>query len=605
MRGSSSGRRLLISSSLFLRRHANEPPVVIFIAAVIGVIVGGASVVLRLMVHTVAEVLDLLFEGPSTFFTYAILPLVGILITVFLSKHLLKLHPGHGVTKVLYAITRNSGILRGAYMYTSILASTFTVGFGGSVGLEAPVVLTGSSIASNVSIFSGMTHKNRMLLIACGAAAGISGIFNAPIAGTIFALEVLMTDGIFMKLVPVLVASVMAAVVAKSLIPEEHLFSFDVTGDFAGSDIPYYAFFGVCCGLVSVHFVRSIYWTEERMFRIKSDWTRAWVGGGLVVLLLFLLPSLHGEGYRFIATLAEGGAEGMSAPFVSFLPHGFWMQAATMCLLVLLKPFASSLTLDAGGGGGIFAPSLFVGGVLGYLYATSMAALDLPISAANMVLMGMCGLLSGTQHAPLTAIFLIAEITGGYALFLPLMLVSSVSYSIAHYYERHSFYVRNLVFKERTKPYDKDQYVLSQMDVRAVVERDLHTIAPAQTIDELVTLIKKSQRNLFPVLDEGGTLVGVVTLDDVRDLIFDEKKRKKTLVVDVMRVPEEEVDFHENMPSIMEKFEKTQSWNLPVLKDGKYFGFLSKSRILTLYRANLSSREEGSAGKRKTTKSRG
>ena len=603
MRGSSSRRRFFVSSLLFLRQHANEPPVVIFIAAVIGIVVGVASVVLRLLVHAVAEALDLLFEGPSTFFAYAILPLVGILITVFLSKYLLKSHPGHGVTKVLYAITRNSGILRGVYMYASILASTFTVGFGGSVGLEAPVVLTGSSIASNVSVVSGMTHKNRMLLIACGAAAGISGIFNAPIAGTIFALEVLMTDGVFMKLVPVLVASVMAAVVAKSLIPEEHLFSFDIIGDFAGSDIPYYAFFGVCCGLISVHFVRSIYWTEERMFRIKNDWTRAWVGGGLVVLLLFLLPSLHGEGYRFIAALAEGRAEGTPVPLVNFLPHGFWMQAATMCLLVLIKPFASSLTLDAGGGGGIFAPSLFVGGVLGYLFAASMAALGLPISTANMVLMGMCGLLSGTQHAPLTAIFLIAEITGAYALFLPLMLVSSVSYSIAHYYERHSFYVRNLVFKERVKSYDKDQYVLSQMDVRAVVERDLHTTTPTQTIDELVALIKKSKRNLFPVLDEGGTLVGLVTLDDVRDLIFDEKKRKKVLVRDVMRVPEEEVDVHENMPLIMEKFEKTQSWNLPVLKEGKYFGFLSKSRILTLYRANLSDKR-GGMGK-KTKKSRG
>lgn len=376
---------------LLLRQHANDPGFIILLAVLIGGLVGTISVALRMAVHGMSELLLFALGGQQPPLLYALLPLVGILLTVFFATYVFKSHPGHGVTKVLYAIVRQSGILRGVYMYSSVLASALTVGFGGSVGLEAPVVIAGASIASNVSVLGGMTYKNRMLLMASGAASGISAIFNAPVAGTIFAVEVLMADSTSMRLIPILIASAVGAVVAKVLLPEEHLFSFTLMDDFRNSDIPYYLLLGVFCGMVSVYFVRTIYWTEQRMSLVRSPLNRVLVGGGIVVIMLFLFPALRGEGYHFIARLLHEDHVLPFSPLLSLTHAPLLVGVMLLLLLISIKPFATSLTIDAGGGGGVFAPSLFVGASVGYLYAVVVSSFSVNISTSNMVLMGMCG----------------------------------------------------------------------------------------------------------------------------------------------------------------------------------------------------------------------
>ena len=582
--------QLLLRFLVWRMRHISNRNFVLLLGGIIGAISGVAAVILKTSVHRIEEFLTGDFSARLPNFLYIGFPLVGIVLTVIISKYIFKERTGHGITQILYDISKNSGIIRRARMYSRMITSAVTVGFGGSVGLEAPIVVTGSAIGSNIGRLMHLSSKKRSLLIGCGAAGAISAIFNSPIAGVIFALEVILTDVTVAMFIPVLIASVCGSLISLILLGDDVLFSFRVVDDFVAADTPYYILLGIVCGLVSVYFTRTTYRIEGFIGRITNDFSRAVAGGILLGIVIFILPPIYGEGYNTIKLLLAGreGEILNSSMFFNSIDNRAFLLFFIL-LVILLKPVASALTIGSGGSGGIFAPSLFVGGVTGHLFASLINTLSTAggVSTSNFTLVGMCGIMSGVLYAPLTAIFLIAEITSGYELFVPLMLVSAIAYSTSSFFEKHSLYTKHLVESGDLIPFDKDRQVLSQIDLKKIIETDLLKIHPEATLGELVELVRISKRNIFPVVNEENKLMGVVTLDDIRSIMFDDDKQETLKVKSLMHSPPDEISSHENMQSVMLKFERSGAWNLPVIDKGQYVGFLSKSRIFNTYRKNL------------------
>lgn len=570
-------------------KHISTKNFVLLLGGIIGILAGLAAVLLKTTVHFIQHQLTSGFKIEFANYLYIGFPLVGILLTVIIAKHLLKEKLGHGITQILYDISKNSSLIKRTKMYSRMVTSALTVGFGGSVGLEAPIVVTGSAIGSNVARFAHLNYKKRTLLIGCGAAGAISAIFNSPVAGVIFALEVILADVTIAMFIPLLIASVTGSLVSLMLLGDDVLFSFKLTDNFTAGDTPFYLLLGITCGLVSVYFTRMTYAVESLIKKIKPYLGRALTGGVLLGLIIFIFPPIYGEGYNTIKLLLAGKEEEILNTTLFFEETtNVFLFFAFVLGVILIKPIASALTLGSGGSGGIFAPSLFLGGVTGFLFAAVLNVLAWEdVSTSNFTLVGMCGVMSGVLHAPLTAIFLIAEITSGYELFVPLMLVSAISFSTSSFFEKHSLYTKHLIESGDLIKYDKDRQVLSLIDLSKVVEKDLKQIHPDATLGELVDLVQISKRNIFPVVNEDNRLVGVVTLDDIRNIMFDEEKRLTVLVKTIMHSPPAYVSSHENMQSVMSKFEQTGAWNLPVIDDGKYIGFLSKSRIFSTYRKKL------------------
>ena len=571
-------------------KHISDNNFILIVAGIIGLVAGLAAVSLKTSVHFIQEVLRHNLHLTGVNFMYIGYPIVGIFLTLLISKYIFKENLGHGITQILYAISKNSSIIRRTRMYSRMITSALTVGFGGSVGLEAPIVVTGSAIGSNVARLVHLNYKRRTLLIGCGTAGAISAIFNSPIAGVIFAIEVILTEVTISKFIPILIASVAGQLVTIILLGEDILFSFRIVDGFTARETPYYIGLGIVCGLASLYFTRIMFRVEDAIRGVKNAFRRVLIGGVALALILLIFPPIYGEGYDTIKQLLsqdeialfEGG-------FLDPVDDNQFYLIIFLFLVVLIKPVASALTIGAGGSGGIFAPSLFMGGVTGFLMA-SIYNLLIPganISLSNFTLVGMCGVMSGVLHAPLTAIFLIAEITGGYMLFVPLMLVSALAFTTISYFEKHSFYTKHLIEKGDLIPYDKDQIVLSLIDMKKIIETDLLAVHPEKKLGDLVELVRKSKRNIFPVLDEQGVLHGIVTLDDIRDIMFDPEKRDSINVQAIMQKPPTSVSSREKMQSVMNKFQLTQAWNLPVIDDGKYVGFVSKSRIFNAYRNKL------------------
>jgi len=571
-------------------KHLSDRNFLIFLGIIIGVLSGFAAVTLKWTVHFIARILmeNEIFETQKLL--YIVYPFIGILLTVFISKYILKENLGHGITNILYIISKRSSIISRTKMFSRMLTSAITVGFGGSVGLEAPIVVTGSAIGSNIGRLMHLGYKKRTLLIACGAAGSISAIFNSPIAGVIFAMEVLLTDVSISLFIPLLLSSVVGSLTAQSLMGSEILFSFKLKDDFAIIDVPFAVLFAALAGLLSVYFTRTTFFIERQIEKVKNRLSRAAIGGiGLGVILLFLHP-LYGEGYNTISTILEGNASSIFAESVFFEGINSNLFLVLMMLAVLfMKPVASALTIGSGGSGGVFAPSLFIGGIFGFLFATiaNIITGEPTLSVSNFTLMGMSGVMSGVLHAPLTAIFLIAEITSGYTLFVPLMLVSAIAYSTTVYFEPYSLYSKSLAKTGDLIPKDKDKLVLSVINLNKIIETDLLKVSPVATLRELVVLVRSSKRNIFPVVNELGGLSGIVTLDDIRQIMFDTELYDTMLVEEIMHSPPASVGSQENMQSVMHKFESSGAWNLPVIDDGVYVGFISKSRIFNTYRNKL------------------
>ncbi len=567
-------------------KHINNKVFSMILSGVIGGMAGLAAVVLKLSVHGIEHLLfELKFDVLHYFY-----PLIGIIITVVISRYFMGERLGHGVSDILYTLSRKSSNMRPSRMYSRMVTSVFTVGFGGSVGLEAPIVVTGSAIGSNIGQLMHMDYKQRTIFIGCGAAGAIAGIFNSPIAGVIFASEVLLAGIGFASFIPLLIAAVCGSLVSMTLLGDDILFSFHLADAFHAQDTPYYILLGVLCGLISVYFTRTTYFVEHSIFKIKNYILRAIIGGLILALTILLLPPIYGEGYGFIKTLLSGNMDQV----LSYRMAGYELKSnlnlwVFLVGLIIFKPFASALTIGSGGSGGIFGPSLFLGGITGFTFSNfiNLTSGDKITSLSNFTLVGMCGVMSGVLYAPLTAIFLIAEITGGYTLFVPLMMVSAISYITGSYFENYSIYTKHLIERGEYIPHDKDRQLLSQININQIVEKDLHTISPEKTLGDLVKIVKKSKRNIFPVVDKKNKLYGIITLDDIRELMFDEEARNEILVSSIMHPPPDSISLSESMDSVMNKFEKSGAWNLPVIDDGAYIGLISKSRVFNTYRTKL------------------
>ena len=570
-------------------KHISDNNFILITAGLIGLFSGLAAVVLKSTVHTIIHYLELNLNLFGLNYIYLGYPLLGILLTVIVAKYIFKENLGHGITQILYSISKNSSIIRRTKMYSRMVTSAITVGFGGSVGLEAPIVVTGSAIGSNLARLFHLGYKKRTVLLGCGAAGAISAIFNSPVTGVIFAMEVILTEVKISRFIPLLIASVCGQLVALVLLGEDILFSFKLTESFVASETGYYLLFGALCGMISLYFTRIMFVVEGGIKKLKNDFGRAATGGICLALIILTFPPIYGEGYETIKSLLNGDS-------AQIFHHSFFYNLSDhqasliifLLLILLVKPIATALTIGAGGSGGIFAPSLFMGGLAGFVFSsTSNSVLNTSLSTSNFTLVGMCGVMSGVLHAPLTAIFLIAEITSGYVLFVPLMLVSAISFSTISYFEKHSIYTKRLIETGDLIQYDKDQIVLSLIHLKKIIEKDLLVIHPEASLDDLVQLVMKSKRNIFPVVDDQKELQGIVTLDDIRERMFDEESRKNVIVKTIMQKPPASVAPQEKMQSVMNKFEVTQAWNLPVIDDGKYVGFISKSRIFNAYRNKL------------------
>ncbi|TXE14678.1 chloride channel protein [Algoriphagus aquimarinus] len=563
---------------------------ILILSGIIGVFSGLAAVILKQGVHAIQHFLTEDFYKEYANFLYILYPLIGISAAYLIGKFIFKDVGGHGVPDILFTISKKQSIIKRVKTYSRVFTSAITVGFGGSVGLEAPMLVTGSAIGSNVGSLVHLNAKKRTLLIGCGAAAAISSIFGAPIGGVIFAIEVIMMEISTASFIPLLIASVTGSLTSMILIGKDSVFNFKLTENFQASHMPYYLLLGIACGLVSLYFSQAVRKTESLMESLDSQVLRILYGGAILGIMVFFLPPIYGEGYDTLNTLIEGNSSQLleKSPFFSLIENPY-LIIIFLAFIILVKPIAAAVTLGAGGSGGIFAPSLYVGGILGFLfaYSSNLFNFTIPLPLAHFTLVAMCGVMAGAQHAPLSAIFLIAEITGGYELFIPLMFVSAISYVTKTAYQKDSIYMIQLKEKGRHLPESKDQELLELITITNVIERDLLPIHPDSKLKDLISLVKISKRNIFPVVDEHKALRGIVTLDDIRDIMFDREKQEVILIKELMHSPPEILLATENMQKAMEKFELSGAWNLPVIEEGKYLGFVSKSRIFNAYRKRL------------------
>jgi CIC family chloride channel protein len=561
----------------------------LFLSFVIGVGSGLAAVILKNTIHYTHQLLTEGFVLEHQNWLYLAYPLMGIFITVLFTKYLVKDNISHGVTKILHAFSRKGGFLKPHNSYTSIIGSTFTIGFGGSVGAEAPIVLTGASIGSSLGRMFHLNYKTITLLVGCGAAGAIAGIFKAPIAGLVFTLEVLMLDLTMASIVPLLISAVTATTIAYFFLGKGAEFAFHLENQFLLNNLPWYAVLGVLGGLISLYMTWGSMYSEEKIAKIRNPFVKLLTGGLILSLLIFLLPPLYGEGYTTITALLGGNTDALvENTFFYHLKDNNLLILGFLLLLIAFKVIATAATNGSGGVGGIFAPTLFTGGVAGFFMArllNSLGWVNLPES--HFTLAGMAALMAGVMHAPLTAIFLIAEITNGYAMFIPLILTSTVSYLTIMYFEPHSIYTKRLAKKGELLTHHKDKAVLTLMRLNKVLETDFLTVHPDQTLGELVKVIAKARRNIFPVVNEDGKLLGIVLLDDIREIMFNNEMYNKTTVRNLMSIPPAFIESGETMDRVMRKFEETGAWNLPVVEQGRYLGFVSKSKIFSVYRRVL------------------
>jgi len=581
----------LITRLLIWRlRHMSTQTFILLLSGLIGVFSGLAAVILIALVHGIQDFLTEDFYTEYANFMYIVYPLVGISAAYLVGRYIFKDTGGHGIPDVLFNISKNKSLIPRVKTYSRVITSALTVGFGGSVGLEAPMVVTGSAIGSNIGSVMHLNAKKRTLLIGCGAAGAISAVFGAPIGAVIFAIEVILMEISTASFIPLLIASVMGSLTSMILVGDESLFNFNIQDHFRAAHMPYYLVLGVLCGLVSLYFTRMIRSTEKIMADLGSQPMRLLYGGAFLGFVIFFFPPIYGEGYSTLNLLIDGNSDQLlnNSPFFSSIKNPYFVLIF-LGFIVLLKPIASAVTIGAGGSGGIFAPSLYVGGILGFgfAYAKNMMGFHIPLPLAHFTLVAMCGLMSGVQHAPLSAIFLIAEITGGYELFVPLMFVSAISYITTSYFQKDSLYKIQLKDQGKSLPESQDEELLELIDLTQVIERDLLPINPDARLRELIDLVKISKRNIFPVVDDQKNLCGIITLDDIRDIMFDPSKQDTVQIRELMHSPPEILLVTEKMQNAMEKFESSGAWNLPVIENGKYLGFVSKSRIFNAYRKKL------------------
>lgn len=563
----------------------------IFLSSVlVGISAAFAVIILKSFAHKVFSIATSVNAVLKLNYINSILPIVGILLTVVVVRKLLGGSIEKGTSQILYAVAKKASIIPRKQMYAQIVTSSLTVGLGGSAGLESPIVITGAAFGSNYAQRYKLSYKDRTLLIGCGVAAGVAAAFNAPIAGVLFAIEVLLVDVSISAFTPIMIAAATGALTSAIVLDESVLLTFSQEQTFNYRNIPYYVLLGTFTGFIAVYYSRNFQRVEHFFQRLRiNQYKKALLGAGLLACIIFVFPTLFGEGYESIRTLSENDpGQLLENTLFSNYRHSTWMLIGFIGLAMMLKVFATAITLGSGGNGGNFAPSLFLGSYAGFFFSKTLNTIGLThLPVSNFTMVGMAGILSGIFHAPLTAIFLIAEITGGYDLMIPLMMVSSISFAISRGFERHSLDVKQLARKGHAFTNNKDTNILSTLETEQIIQTDYLTITLDTNLEKLVDLISHSNQVIFAVIDAEKKLLGIVHFNDIREIIFSNFKVKYTPVNEVMIPPIDIVYPTDNMETVMQKFEKTKVNYLPVIKNGKYFGFISKANALEAYREKL------------------
>ncbi|WP_394906454.1 chloride channel protein [uncultured Mesonia sp.] len=560
-----------------------------FLAILIGLAAGFSAVILKNLTHFISAIFEDGVVASYHRYWYFIFPLIGLLLTFLVKKIVIKTKVAHGIPMALFAMSKKEGKVNRSNLFTSLITAPLTVGFGGSVGLEGPSVATGAAFGSGISDLFHMKAQTRKLLLVCAAAGSLSAIFKAPIAAILFALEVFSLELTFTSMLPLLIASVSAVLTRLLLIGEQYIVNLNEIQNFEISNLLFYIFLGLFAGMVSIYFTMVYFKTENQFRKVQKPIFRVILAGIILGVLTYLVPPLYGEGFEFMNNIISQDYETALDSFLFPDQQSTWVVLSLMAGLIFLKPLATAVTLSGGGVGGVFAPVLFLGTVLGSFYVNFCKQLGFILPSNNFAMLGMAGLMAGVLQAPLTAMFLIAEVTGGYQLFIPLMLVVGTAFMISKSYQESNIYTKELKEKNALLTLDKDQSVLTLLNLDSIIETNFIILKPGMTLkDMLFKAVVKSKRNLYPVVDEDEKLIGVITLDDIRDIMFDQDKYESVLVEFLMHDPPDFIDYEQDhMQQIMLKFQNSAAWNLPVLKQGKYVGFVSKSKLLTAYRRKL------------------
>ncbi len=571
----------------------SEKELLLILSLVVGVACGLAAVLLKTSIEWIHKGLVGWFgDKPAFNILYMVYPGVGMLIVMLFVKNVVRDDIGHGVTKVLLAVSKNESKIRPHNMWSSLVTSAVTIGFGGSVGAEAPIVYTGAAIGSNLARRFGMSYKNMTILLGCGAAGAVAGIFKAPLAGVLFTLEILLFNISMSSILPLLLSTLSATIVSYLFLGASAPFESSLT-PFSMVNIPFYIILGVLCAGFSIYFTRTTLWLEDRIGKIRNVYLRwAVTAAGLGVLIL-LFPPLYGEGYEYIHMLLNGSdIQAESLSFLELFISGKWALPLFFLLILLLKIFSMSFTNAGGGVGGTFGPTLFVGALAGFVVARVlnllMARSGMSVPEQNFVLVGMAGLMAGVMQAPMTAIFLIAEISGGYELIIPLAITATISYGMTRFVEKYSIYTKRIAMRGELLTHDSDKAVLTLLKVPDLIESDFTTIEIDATLGKLVNAVAQSTRNIFPVVDSKGRFQGYVSLVDIRKDMFKKELYEQRHVFNYMKSYSEYVHLGDSMEAVMQKFERSEAWNLPVVDDmRRYKGFVSKSKIFSAYRDQL------------------
>ena len=567
----------------------NESRMLIILALIVGALSGFAAVILKKLIYFFVWGLKGWFNTTAESFLYLIYPGLGMLIALLVVRFLVKDNIGHGVTKVLLAISKSESKIKAHNTWSSILSSSVTIGFGGSVGAEAPIVYTGAAIGSNIARVTGLSYKHMTILLGCGAAGAVAGIFKAPLAGILFTLEILLFNISMTSLLPLLVSAVTATTISYLFVGDAVVFS-NTIESFNMSNMPFYILLGIFCGFLSLYFTRTTLFVEDRVKKIENPYKRWALSAISLGLLIFLFPPLYGEGYGSLTSLLNGDIQGAIGPSLyGSLLENQWFIILFFSFIILFKVLAMSFTNAGGGVGGTFGPTLFIGGVAGFVlsrFINNTGVTSLPES--NFALVGMAGLMAGVMQAPLTAIFLIAEITGGYLLLMPLIITSVVSFATIRAFEPYSIYTKRIANAGELLTHDSDKAVLTLLKTADLIERDFKSVSPECYLSDVIKVIANSKRNLIPVVDKKGTLNGIILLDDLREIMFQRELYDSLSVKQLMKEPPVTVYPDDKMEQVMRKFEKSGAWNLPVTsKSGTYMGFVSKSKIFSAYRDQL------------------
>ena len=572
-------------------KNVKEKQLVYFLSIAIGLIAGLAAVALKTSVHHIEAFFRDSDNMEMQNWHYLLLPGIGILLTVLFIRFFVKDDIGHGVAKILYSISKGNGKIKKHNTYSSIVACSFTGGFGGSVGMEAPILYTGAAIGSNLGKLFQLNHRTLTLLIGCGVAGALAAIFKAPITGLIFAFEVLMLDLTTSSMIPILMATVTGAIVSSMLLGEKIEFYFTIKETFQYINIPFYILLGVFTGLISLYFVRTTSFVEGLFKKQSNPYKKLIVGGLALGIMIYYFPPLYGEGYTAMKSVLTGKTHSLLDNSLFYhVSDNQWTFLLFLAILLILKVIAMAVTTGSGGIGGVFAPSLFMGGVTGLTFAKAINIFSpdwFKLPESNFTLVGMAGILAGVMQAPLTSIFLIAEITGGYGLFIPLIITASISFITIHYFEKYSIYTKRLAQEGDLITHDKDKAILTLMKVDSVIEKNFITVDANDKLGDLVKVIAKSKRNIFPVIDNQYHFLGMIMLDDVRGVMFNKNDYNKILVKDLMIQPSAYISLSDNMETVMEKFKPSGLWNLPVIEDERYIGFVSRSNVFNIYRKKL------------------